>query len=81
MVNTPFSLSVIVRGNMKPDTYKPTLSVRILPKSKEDQFVPGEKYSPRTGDNSATMTTETITILLPIALSALSSLERKQIQI
>ena len=74
---------MIVRGNMKPDTYKPTLSVQILPKSKEDQFVPGEKYSPRTGDSStARTTTVTITILLPIVLlSAMSSLEWKLIQI
>ena len=54
---------------MKPDTYKPTLSVRILPKSKEDQFVPGEKYSPRTEGNSASSKTIlTFTIILPIAL-------------
>ena len=54
---------------MKPDTYKPTLSVRILPKSKEDQFVPGEKYSPRTEGNSAPRKTiVTITMILPLAL-------------
>ena len=60
---------------MKPDTYKPTLSVQVLPKSKEDQFVPGEKYSPRRGDNSATMTTVAFTILLlPVASTAIYSL-------
>ena len=73
---------MIVRGNMKPDTYKPTLSVQVLPKSKEDQFVPGEKYSPRTGGNSATTTTAlTIAMLLPVAAMSSASLGGMQIHI
>ena len=60
---------------MKPDTYKPTLSVQVLPRSKEDQFVPGEKYSPRAGGNSATTTTTlTIAMLLPVAAMSSASL-------
>ena len=66
---------------MKPDTYKPTLSVQVLPRSKEDQFVPGEKYSPRTGGNSATTTTAlTIAILLPVAAMSYASFGGMQIQ-
>ena len=71
------SLPVIVRGNMKPDTYKPTLSVQILPKSKEDQFVPGEKYSPRMEGSSATRPSDTIAAL-PTALAAMSFLKCKK---
>ena len=77
----PLSLTVTVRGNMKPDTYKPTLSVQVLPKSKEDQFVPGEKYSPRTGGNSAAKTTITIAMLLPVTAMSYASLGGMQIQI
>ena len=67
---------------MKPDTYKPTLSVQVLPRSKEDQFVPGEKYSPRTGGNSATTTTAlTIAMLLPVAAMSYASLGGMLIQI
>lgn len=50
------SLPVKLRGTLTPDTYKPVLSVVALPLNKEDQFVPGEYYSPRikAGASSAT---------------------------
>ena len=53
---------------MKPDTYKPTLSVQVLPTSKEDQFVPGETYAPRTGKSSAAASPSATRTLLPLLL-------------
>ena len=64
---------------MKPDTYKPTLSVQVLPRSKEDQFVPGEKYAPRTGKSSAAKFAQTscsVWLLLLFTSEALHTFRR-----
>lgn len=37
---------------MTPDTYKPVLSVVVLPVNSNDTFQPGEYFSPRLQNNA-----------------------------
>ena len=62
---------------MKPDTYKPTLSVQVLPRSKDDQFVPGEAYAPRTGKSRAAAENAASFPLVLIILSVAAATQRR----
>ena len=46
-------MSVRIRGTLTPDTYKPVLSLVVLPLDNEDQFTPGEYFSPRVEESGA----------------------------
>ncbi len=61
-----FLCAVLVRGTLTPDTYKPILSLVVLPIDKEDQFVPGEYYSPRIRAGAEKTTTNLLLLLLTL---------------
>ena len=51
---------------MTPDTYKPVLSVVVLPVDPKDQFKPGEYFSPRLQNSSARNNASILAILTSI---------------